>query len=82
LSGGGAVTVQLVIAGRSLILQAIAARTLGAAGYGTYAVLYSILVLLLAVQTSWVGDSLTVFDRFDPRIQGAILISVLATVGR
>jgi O-antigen/teichoic acid export membrane protein len=82
LSGGGAVTVQLVIAGGSRILQAIAARTLGAAGYGTYAVLYSILVLLLAVQTSWVGDSLTVFDRFDPRIQGAILISVLATVGR
>jgi O-antigen/teichoic acid export membrane protein len=70
LSGGGAVTVQLIIAGGSLILQAIATRTLGAAGYGTYAVLYSILVLLLAVQTSWVGDSLTVFDRFDPRIQG------------
>jgi hypothetical protein len=55
LSGGGAVTVQLVIAGGSRILQAIAARTLGAAGYGTYAVRYSILVLLLAVQTSWVA---------------------------
>ncbi|RFS84685.1 hypothetical protein D0T12_14185 [Actinomadura spongiicola] len=33
------------------------------------------------MQTSWVGDTLTVFDRFDPRVRGALLLSVAGTVG-
>ncbi|MEO5875182.1 MAG: hypothetical protein ABIS86_23990 [Streptosporangiaceae bacterium] len=80
LSAGGAVSVQFVLAGGSLVLQAAAARTLGGDGYGTYALLYGLLVLVISVQTSWVGDALTVFDRFDPRIRGALLISVAASL--
>jgi O-antigen/teichoic acid export membrane protein len=80
-SAGGAVTVQFLNAGGSFVLQATAARTLGASGYGTYALFTSVLVMITAVQTSWVGDSLTVFDRFDRPIRGAIEISVLVTVG-
>jgi O-antigen/teichoic acid export membrane protein len=77
LSAGGAVSVQFVLAGGSLVLQGISARTLGGSGYGTYALLYGLLVLVISVQTSWLGDALTVFDRFDPRIRGALLISLI-----
>ncbi|WP_460365891.1 hypothetical protein, partial [Actinocorallia lasiicapitis] len=80
VSAGGAVAVQCVLAGGSLVLQAVAARSLGAAGYGVYALLYGVLVLVIAVQTSWVGDALTVFDRFEPRVRGALLLSLLITV--
>ncbi|WP_242885792.1 hypothetical protein [Actinomadura litoris] len=80
-SAGGAVTVQFVTAGGSLVVQALCARTVGPSGYGAYALFVSVLVMITAVQTSWVGDSLTVFDRFDPRVRGALLLSVLATVG-
>ncbi|WP_131742420.1 hypothetical protein [Actinomadura roseirufa] len=78
---GGAVTVQFVTAGGSLVVQALAARTLGAAGYGSYALFFAVLVMITSVQTSWVGDTLTVFDRFEPRIRGALLLSVAGTVG-
>ncbi|QXJ24374.1 hypothetical protein AGRA3207_005686 [Actinomadura graeca] len=80
-SAGGAVTVQFVTAGGSLVVQALCARTVGPSGYGAYALFVSVLVMITAVQTSWVGDSLTVFDRFDPRIRGALLLSVCVTVG-
>lgn len=79
-SAGGAVTVQFVNAGGSFVLQAVAARTLGAAGYGAYALFTAVLVMITSVQTSWVGDSLTVFDRFERRIRGAIGQSILGTV--
>ncbi|MEW2357296.1 hypothetical protein [Spirillospora sp. NPDC029432] len=79
-SAGGAVTVQFVTAGGSLVVQALAARGLGAHGYGSYALLVAVLVMITAVQTSWVGDTLTVFDRFDPRVRGALLQSVAGTV--
>lgn len=80
-SAGGAVTVQFVNAAGSLVLQIVAARTLGAAGFGAYTLLTAVLVLITAVQTSWVGDTLTIFDRFDRRVRGALLISVIASVG-
>jgi len=74
------VTVQFVTAGGSLVVQALAARTLGADGFGAYALLLSVLVMITALQTSFVGDTLTVFDRFEPRIRGALLLSVAGTV--
>lgn len=77
---GGAVTVQFVTAGGSLLVQALAARTLGASGYGAYALFFAVLVMITSVQTSWVGDTLTVFDRFEPRVRGALLLSVAGTV--
>ena len=72
--------VQFVLAGGSFVLQAVAARALGAAGYGKYAVLYSILVVMTAIHTSLVGDSLTVFDRFDRRIRSALWICFLLSI--
>ncbi|GAA4106667.1 hypothetical protein [Actinomadura miaoliensis] len=79
-SAGGAVTVQFVTAGGSLVVQALAARGLGADGYGGYALFVAVLVMITAVQTAWVGDTLTVYDRFDPRVRGALLLSVAGTV--
>jgi O-antigen/teichoic acid export membrane protein len=74
------VAVQFVLAGGSFVLQVVAARALGAAGYGKYAVLYSILVVMTAIHTSLVGDSLTVFDRFDRRIRSALWICFLLSI--
>lgn len=78
-SAGGAVTVQFVTAGGSLVVQALGARTLGASGYGSYALFFAVIIMITAVQTSWVGDTLTVFDRFDPRVRGALILSVAGT---
>lgn len=77
---GASVAVQFQNAAGSLILQGVAGRTLGARGFGGYALLIGVLVTITTVQTSWVGDSLTVFDRFERRIRGAILISIIGTV--
>ena len=74
----GAIVSTFVNAGGSLLLQVLAARTLGVAGYGAFALFVGILVLVTAVQTSWVGDSLTVLDRFDPRIRGGLVASQAA----
>ena len=59
----------------TLALQVLAAHSLGAAGYGTFALLLAVLVVVTAVQTSWVGDSLTVLDRFDPQVRGSLLFT-------
>ncbi|PXW35303.1 UNVERIFIED_CONTAM: O-antigen/teichoic acid export membrane protein [Williamsia faeni] len=79
-SASGAVGGQLVLAGGSLALQLVAARTMGAEGFGSYVLVYGLVVLIISVYTSWVGDALTVFDRFDPPVRGAILVSVLVGV--
>jgi O-antigen/teichoic acid export membrane protein len=79
-SAGGAVTVQFVTAGGSLVVQALAARSLGADGYGGYALFVAVLVMITSVQTAFVGDTLTVYDRFEPRVRGALLLSVAGTV--
>ncbi|WP_019629278.1 lipopolysaccharide biosynthesis protein [Actinomadura atramentaria] len=79
-SAGGAVAVQFVTAGGSLVVQALAARTLGADGYGAYALYFAVLVMITAVQTSFVGDTLTVFDRFDPKVRGALVLAVGGTM--
>ena len=59
----GAVAGQMTQALTSFILQILAARLLGAAGLGRFAVLYSLVVLGTAVSTGLVGDSLTILDR-------------------
>jgi O-antigen/teichoic acid export membrane protein len=48
------------------------ARFLGASALGTYAVLFSTLLLVVALQTSWVGDSLTVLDRRVPSVRSGL----------
>ncbi|MDQ3574722.1 MAG: hypothetical protein M3404_07370 [Actinomycetota bacterium] len=56
-------------------MQVLAARTLGASAYGSFALLLSILVLVTALHTAWVGDSLTVLDRFEPDVRGVVIAS-------
>ncbi len=74
---GGAVSSQFIAAGGSLVLQVLAARTLGAAGYGTFAILVATLVTINAVHSGWVGDALTVLDRFDQSVRGGLQLSHL-----
>ncbi|RBY95218.1 hypothetical protein DQ237_15600 [Blastococcus sp. TF02-8] len=62
----GAVTGQATQALAGLLLQVAAARYLGAAGLATFAVIYGAVVLVTAVASGLVGDSLTVLDRAEP----------------
>lgn len=78
---GGALVSQFITAGGSLALQVLAARSLGASGYGAFAILVAVLVSINAIQSGWVGDSLTVLDRFDPCVRGGLLASQLLGMG-
>lgn len=71
----GAIVSQMIVAGSSLLLSFVVLRTLGAAGLGTFSLLFGILVTVNSVQTGWIGDSLTVLDRFDPGIRRALFES-------
>ncbi len=73
----GAVASQALNAGGSLVLQIAAARVLGAGGFGSFVLLTSALILFTAIYTAFVGDSLTVLDRDDPRIRGALVAAHL-----
>lgn len=73
-----AIASQGIVAGSSLLLQIIAFRELGPGGPGRFALLFGILVTVNSVQSGWLGDSLTVLDRFDPGIRRALIRSQLA----
>jgi O-antigen/teichoic acid export membrane protein len=68
----GAVSGQLSQALGSFLLQALAARELGAAGLGMFALLYGAIVLGTAVSSGLIGDSLTVLARQDRAIRVAL----------
>jgi O-antigen/teichoic acid export membrane protein len=72
-----AVISQGITALASLVLQLFAARTLGAGGYGGFALCTAVLVAATALFTGWVGDSLTVLDRFDLAVRPALVFSFL-----
>ena len=76
-AAGGAVTTQIVTAASSLVLQALAARMLGADGFAQYALTYGTLIFAITLYTSWFGDTLTVLDRFDPRVRITLLHSAV-----
>jgi O-antigen/teichoic acid export membrane protein len=78
---GGAIAAQLVTAGGSFLLQVLAARSLGPAGYGRYALCVAVVVTVTAVQTGWVGDSLTVLDRHDRELRRALATCLALSVG-
>ena len=65
-------TAQVSQAGASLVLQLIAANALGLAGFGKFAILYGVIVLLTGLVSGFVGDSLTVLDRKDRTIRSAL----------
>lgn len=75
---------QVCTAGSSLVLQLIAAHTLGLAGYGAFALCLSLLTSATALYTGYVGDGLTVLDRFDARLRsgiGSSAVLLLAVCG-
>ncbi len=67
-----AVAAQGLQAGISFVLQILVLRVLGIDDYGRYAVLYGIVVLVMAVLSGLVGDSLVVLHREEPRIRAAL----------
>ncbi|GIH69079.1 MATE family efflux transporter [Sphaerimonospora thailandensis] len=79
-SAGGSVLAQVVAALSSLLLQLIAARELGSAGFAAFTLLIATLTVITTLHTAWVGDSLTVLDRFDPRVRAALAASSVATL--
>lgn len=59
----GAITAQMSQALASFTLQVLAARELGASGLGLFALVLSVLLMVTAVGSGLVGDSLTILDR-------------------
>lgn len=76
----GAIVSQMIVAGSSLLLAIVVLRELGTSGLGTFSLLFGILVTVNSVQTGWIGDSLTVLDRFDPGIRRALFQSQAASI--
>jgi hypothetical protein len=68
----GAVSAQVTQAAGSLALQSLTALFLGFAGLGRFAVLFGLIVLLTALVSGFVGDSLTVLDRNHPLVRAAL----------
>src|SRR4051812_3779671 len=73
----GAIVDQAVVAVTSLVLMILVRHQLGSAALGYYAILINALALITALQTAWVGDSLTVLDRFDRRLRQGLVASLV-----
>src|SRR3954451_25173249 len=73
----GAIVDQAVVAVTSLVLMILVRHQLGSAALGFYAILINALALITALQTAWVGDSLTVLDRFEPRVRQGLVASIV-----
>lgn len=69
---------QGINAGGSLLLQIAAARTLGLAAYGSFAVCLALLSAATALYTGYVGDSLAVLDRHDRDTRATLAASAIA----
>jgi O-antigen/teichoic acid export membrane protein len=68
----GALSAQIVLALNGFLLQILATRELGAAGLGTFALLFGAIVMGTAFTTGLIGDSLTVLDRSRSSIRAAL----------
>ncbi|GAA2737175.1 hypothetical protein GCM10009867_23350 [Pedococcus aerophilus] len=79
----GAVVAQVWQAAASFALQVVAAHVLGAEGLGLVSLCLGTIVLVTALTSGFVGDSLTVLDRADSRVRGGLQwwTAVLATTG-
>lgn len=76
----GALGGQVTLALSSLMLQVVAARALGAEGLGQFALLFGYVVMVTAVSTGLVGDSLTVLDRHHPAVRSGLLTAATVTI--
>src|SRR3954470_6464233 len=74
----GAIVDQAVVAVTSLVLMILVRHQLGSAALGDYAILINALALLTALATAWIGDSLTVLDRFEPKLRRGLVASLVA----
>ncbi|MEM1332915.1 MAG: O-antigen ligase family protein, partial [Actinomycetota bacterium] len=63
------------------LLQLVSLREIGFAGFGAFSVLFGVLITVNSIQSGWLGDSLTVLDRFEPGIRRALVTSQLAIIG-
>ncbi|MFW3170536.1 hypothetical protein [Geodermatophilus sp. CPCC 206100] len=77
----GAVAGQVTQAVAGLVLSVAAARELGAAGLATFALLHGAVVLVTALVSGLVGDSLTVLDRHDPGVRAGLHVWAVAVAG-
>src|SRR5688500_5243770 len=77
---GGGIAAQGMAAAASLLLQIVAARSLGAAGYGRFTILVAGLLLLAGLHGGLIGDTRTVLDRSDPVIRDALAACQLTFV--
>lgn len=71
-SAVGAIGAQGTQALASFTLQVLVVRALGLDGLGTFAILYGIMVLVAALATGFVGDSLVVLKRRERVIRSAL----------
>jgi O-antigen/teichoic acid export membrane protein len=81
----GAIGAQATQALASFVIQVLVAKSLGLDGLGTFSILYGVIVLVTALLTGFVGDSLVVLDRRERSIRSALEqyalgLSVLAAV--
>ena len=74
---GAALGSQVANAGSSLVLQLIAAHSLGLAGYGAFALCLSLLTSATALYTGYVGDALTILGRQQRVIRTGLATSAL-----
>lgn len=74
---GAALGSQVANAGSSLVLQLIAAHSLGLTGYGAFALCLSLLVSATALYTGYVGDALTILGREQRTIRTGLATSAL-----
>jgi O-antigen/teichoic acid export membrane protein len=72
-----AVLGQATMALAGLALQVAAARLLGAGGLAVFSLVYGALVLVTAVCSGMVGDSLTVLDRHDRSVRAGLHVWTL-----
>jgi O-antigen/teichoic acid export membrane protein len=68
----GAIGAQGTQALASFVLQIIVVRSLGLGGLGAFSILYGMMVLVAAIMTGFVGDSLVVLDRREKPIRSAL----------
>lgn len=69
---GGAIGAQATQALASFVLMAFAARSLDIENLARFGVLYGAIILMTALSTGFVGDSLTVLDRKNASIKSAL----------
>jgi O-antigen/teichoic acid export membrane protein len=72
ISAVGAVAAQFSQAGASFLLSLTGLRVLSPDDFGRLALVVGSLIFITAVVTGFIGDSLTILDRADSRIRGAL----------